>query len=536
MRLANSIFCFLLFWLLSILLYAKVWNAGWVFDSVDWFNNFNTLQWSGFKVNFHDLAVRYFFDLVSLLVIKLFQKQHIFYFLLYTFLHSLAAWQWLTFLRLALKDLGSANNQFASYLAALLFLFSPYNTEVVVWRVGLIYLLTLNLLLLLLHLVKFFLDSGKSKWMLVYLMVYVCALLTHEIAMFFPFVFAVFVFKFYIQAQHPKAWKLSACLLFPSFVLIGFYLVLNKVVLGKWIGHYGASTHLNFDVTLLLSTFNKYVAKFALLSQFWKHEHKMMLYRFLEKPVVCYTTLVVYGIIALYLLLRRSIKLNGLILAGFTFAILIAPVLNLYFVDWMPIHGDRLGYVASAFFYICWAYFLLYVFNEAGYFFIVILLILELVSLKSILASWKESEKLMTNLHYTFEVEPDKEYCILAVADNFNGAYMYRCLSESPFAATMKLKSGKDITRHCIEVLKFNMVSVNSGIVVEKLSNNHLKLYFTEGGCWWWRYGQGATDFENEHCKVEIKNNEAYVLFKQKKQQTVYLFQQGNRLLKLNDF
>lgn len=293
---------------------------------------------------------------------------------------------------------------------------------------------------------------------------------------------------------------------------------------------------INFDIVLLLSTFNKYIAKLALLAQFWNQQHKIALYHFFEKPFFCYISLVLYVFLALWFLLRQTKAINGIIFGAFAFAGLIAPVLNLYFVDWMPIHGDRLGYVASGFFYLFIVAFLLKVFKEAGYFFIVILLILEIVGLNSIVASWKNSERIMTSIHNSFKIDAQKEYVILAVADNFNGAYMYRCLSETPFATSMKLKADKDITKQCTEVLKFNMVSVQSGVVVEKLSDNQLKMYFTEGGSWWWKYAQGASDFENENYKVEIKENVAYVLFKQKQPHAIYLFQQADSLVKLSNF
>jgi hypothetical protein len=535
-KFSNAILSFSLFWVLSIFIYASVWNCGFVFDTVEWFNNFNALQWSGFKVNFHDLAVRYFFDIVSLMVINLFGKHQYLYFLLYTFLHALAAWQLFAFSIFALKGSIDVNSKMAALLVALLFLFSPYNTEVVVWRVGLIYLLIVNLLLVLLRLAKNYFDTGDVKWLSAYFIIYVCALLTHEIAMFFPLIWMVLAIKFYIQQNKPKVAKLKLQLVLPSFILIGCYLFLNKLILGKWIGHYGAATHFNFDIVLLLSTFNKYIAKLALLAQFWNQQHKIALYHFFEKPFFCYLSLGFYGLVALWFLLRQTITFNGIVFGAFAFAVLIAPVLNLYFVDWMPIHGDRLGYVASGFFYLFVVALLLTLFKEAGYFFIVILLILEIVGLNSIMASWNNSERIMTSIHHSFKIEADKEYVILAAADNFNGAYMYRCLSETPFAASMKLKADKDITKQCTEVLKFNMVSVHSGVVVEKLSDNQLKMYFTEGGSWWWKYAQGASDFENENYKVEIKDNVAYVSFKQKQPHAIYLFQQADSLLKLSNF
>lgn len=100
-------------------------------------------------------------------------------------------------------------------------------------------------MLVLLRLAKSYFDTGEVKWLSAYFIIYVCALLTHEIAMFFPLIWMMLAIKFYIQQNKPKVAKPMLQLVLPSFILVGCYLFLNKLILGKWIGHYGAATHFN---------------------------------------------------------------------------------------------------------------------------------------------------------------------------------------------------------------------------------------------------------------------------------------------------
>jgi len=524
-------------WLLSLLAFSGAWNSGLVFDCVEWYNTISQLGWKGFAVNFNDLAVRYFFDLVSLIVISLFKTNLLPYFILYTFLHATAAFQIYLLAKQLIDKTHFPTIGTVAFIAALLFVVSPYTTETVIWKVGLIYLLATNQILLLLQTAVCYFKTLQRKYIAYYFLVLTAALLTHEIAMFFPFLIGILGWKMYYQQQRITSIKPIAVLVLPGLIAIGAYLLLNQLVMGVWLGHYGAKTHFNFNPVLLASTFNKYLFKFAFLSQLWKQDYKLWLYHLLEKNSIAYASLFIYSAAAIFLFFKKLSPFHSLLvcLASF-FALLIAPVLNLYFLDWMPIHGDRLGYTAAAFFYLLWVSLLWYFFKEAGLFAATVLFILQLNGLQQILASWHTAENILTQIHQSFTPAANKNYVLLAAADNYKGAYMFRCRSEVPFAATLQLRTGKNITDKCVEVLKFNMANTLAGVAIEKVSDHELKMYFTQDGSWWWRNGQGAENFETADFSATIKDNTAYINFKNKKPNTVYLYQQGNMLKVLDGF
>ncbi len=418
----------------------------------------------------------------------------------------------------------------------LLFITSPFHTEVVVWKICLLYLIALNAILLMLLSFTRFTQTGKKIWIAVYYFVFICSLLTHEISMFFIPVVAIAIIKFRFGFFTNISTKNGLTIfVLPAIFFVSVYLLLNKIMIGVWLGHYGADVHFNFDIILLTSTFTKYILKFILLSQSWSYEWKHNFYLILEKPEVAYTLLVLYSYALLWLLFKKMKPINTICMVSITsFCILIAPVLNLYFLDWIPIHGDRLGYVASLFIYFSAAFFLISKAGLKALFMILPWLVFNCFFLQKTLQDWRDSEDTMTSIHSNFVWQKEKQIFLLAVADNFNGAYMYRNITPSPFAETMIMKSSNEVRGKTNDILRFNMFKKTDGVAVKIVSANDVQLTFTGDCSWWWC--RDANGFETNDYTVKISNNIASIYFKHKPEGAVYLYQQGSVLKQLEKF
>lgn len=527
---------FLLLWGLVMLLYSKAWNCGLIFDFVDWWGIYRTKGWTGFPTGYPDIAIRYFLHFVSLPVFNFFGVNPMPWFLLFTFLHSVAAFVAATVFSIWLNAAEAKNRTLIIIFGVLLFITSPYHTEVVVWKICLLYLIALNSVLLMLFSFTHFAQTGKRIWIAVYYLAFVCSLLTHEISMFFIPVLAIVIVKLRFGfLTNVSTSKGVSIFVMPTLLVVAAYLLLNKTMIGVWLGHYGADVHFNFDVVLLSSTFTKYIFKFIFLSQSWNYEWKHNFYLFLEKPVVAYTSLALYACITLFFLFKKMKPVNTIcvvVIASFCF--LIAPVLNLYFLDWIPIQGDRLGYVASLFIYFAATCFLISNAGLKSLFVIAPWLFYNCYFLQYTLQDWKDSEDTIANIHSNFVWEKDKKIFLLAIADNFNGAYVYLNLAPSPFAETMVMKSGKDIRGKTTDVLRFNMCRKTDGVDVKIVSAKDVQLTFTGWCSWWWC--RDANGYETEDYIVKIENNIANIHFKNKPEGAVYLYQQGDVLKQLENF
>jgi|GEM_PF-2319147 len=527
---------FVVLWSTVLLLYLKAWNCGLVFDFVDWWGIYKTKGWGGFPAGYPDIAIRYFLHLVSLPAFSTFGTNPLPWFLLFTFLHSSAAFVAALVFSNWLNAASAKHKWLAVSIGVLLFITSPYHTEVVVWKICLLYLIALNSFSLMLLAYTQFARTAKASWIAVFFIAFTCSLLTHEITMFFIPAIAICIIKlrfgFFTNVSVRKGFLVFVL---PAIALVCAYLMLNKIMRGAWLGHYGAEVHFNFDAVLLASTFTKYLFKFTLLSQSWSYEWKHSIYLILEKPFIASTLMLLYVGLSLLLLFKKTKPVHSIcivIVACFCFAI--APVLNLYFLDWIPIHGDRLGYVASLFIYFAAALVLVNLLGAKNFAITIPWIIFNCYFLQKTLQDWKHSEDTMQSIHTHFSWHKAKQIFLLGVADNFNGAYMYTNVTQSPFAATMIMKSGKDVQNFTTDVLRFNMCQPTDGVNATVVSPTDVTLTFTGHCSWWWC--RNPNGYENDDYIVKIENNIAHIHFKHKPNGAVYLYQQGNKLKQLENF
>jgi hypothetical protein len=72
----------------------------------------------------------------------------------------------------------------------------------------------------------------------------------------------------------------------PFLAAIGVWLLANKSLIGIWIGHYGAETHLSLDLVSMSSTLLKYLVKIFAFSRSFSFEFQTQLYGLLDYLVV----------------------------------------------------------------------------------------------------------------------------------------------------------------------------------------------------------------------------------------------------------
>jgi hypothetical protein len=81
-----------------------------------------------------------------------------------------------------------------------------------------------------------------------------------------------------VVKKEKRWWSGLSLIIIPQFVLIGFFFLMNKIVLGEWVGHYGASVHFNLSFHDIFSNYFRYFIKYLLFARYFDHPVKMKIF------------------------------------------------------------------------------------------------------------------------------------------------------------------------------------------------------------------------------------------------------------------
>lgn len=526
---------FLLFLVLTLLVYSPTLHSKFVFDFVDLFFDFKNKGWSSLASFSKGLSPDFIARSILYGLIEIFGLNERVWFFVSSLLHALNALLFFLLIKQLLHVAGYTQIILPSVLSALLFLFSPFQTEAVVWGGAMNYLVVSFFILLHLNTTLYWLVSKKPWSLYCAALTFFLAMFSHEWGLFLlP---ADLLLLFLIGDKQKKKYFLFVVTL---FVLIGIYF-LNQWLSGEIIGHYGAETHLRFKWQEIVPAFYRYIFKATLLPGFVFEQYQAQLYSFLLKPkIVLLLVGITLSAVAFigFLFLKNKQKNTPVIFLLLLFCIFIFPVLNLYFPYWIKIHADRYCYLPLPFLYaaaICFLFQFKTIFRIV---LPVVFIICSVICLMQINKNWNASGRMITALEKNFPTDTTKHYYILNLPDNYNGAYMFRCLGKSKLAQYIKMKTAMDRNEQITEILSYNLQTENDSVFVTALDSTRLKVELSHWGNWWWRFAESATAYTNDKFKIEIDDySHSYVVtFKQKETNDIFLYQAGNEWREVRNF
>lgn len=505
----KNIALFIAFWCITVFFYYETRGGGLVTDSLGWFMNYDSAGWRGLPVAFNDKALHYVYHLVYFPLYKAFHFWGWGWLLVYSFLHALnAALAYCLFNRI-LKPVMPADYKMIACIGSLLFLVSPYQTEPVVWSACIHYLVAVALLLSAFLLLLKYCQSPELRLVWLFYACFLLALLSLEIALAFPLMLLVFILFWHpgiLFAQTRMA--LLKIFVLPLFVLAGAYFMMNKLLLGSWVGHYGAAAHLNFDMALLSSNFNKYAAKFFWYSQFLPYKYRHCLYQIFEQRQVALLTLAFYTCITapvLFDVIKTRQERKAMAVIFLLFALALSPILNLYFSYLLNTEGDRMSYFASIFAYPLMIMAVFSFLPKIKYLLAGTLVLLSIRFLMVNTESWKYAAAISSALVEKFNRTDASHVYILNLPDNFRGVYMFRKFgAESALSEHLLLRRKIDLRGKITEVVNYNMMTPDDSVRVVAESDRKIKLEFAQWGNWFWNNGIGAMNYRNDDYSFEM--------------------------------
>jgi hypothetical protein len=522
----------LVFLMVIVVMYSPSINARFVFDFIDWHNTYSKMGIKGLFSSFNDPSLHYGYHLVFFSFVNCFGQNQYLWFFAFCGLHATNTWLLYLWINRLTTAYNFKQSSIIAFLSALLFTLSPFHTEVIVWGATVHYLVatTLSLIILLLTTKS----PNRIKSMLIVLLFGV-SLFVHEFTLTLPFI--ILLLSFMSIKSIPLFRNYIQTFFVPFCTVIIGYFLLNKWLLGQWIGHYGAETHLSFNLHELSIALLRYLAKYLVFAPFVPAPITTWLYSY-NQPVLILSGLLIFILCVYYFVVPiRNKILLGIALTG-AYVIAITPSLNLYFPYWVNIHADRLGYFPSLFLYGFIGIFSYLIAKQYSKYLLTGLLFFSFFTLSKNIVSWQNASTIIQRLEQSYPVDSTVNTYLLNVPDNFDGAYMFRCLGESKFATTYKLHQHTDLSPYVIDVLGYNMYNMTDGASASVIDSVTLEVTLTNPKGWYWRYTLGAESYETEAYIVELNTQKNSYRFHLKNKQPTdrFLLQNGPEWQILNAF
>ncbi|MEO5673567.1 MAG: hypothetical protein ABIQ74_02875 [Chitinophagales bacterium] len=526
-------FWFFILCLTSVLfIYLPSYQAGFVTDFYAWQYMFAGKTYLDALNTFSWHANQQFSALCMYLLYQVFKLNGWSWLIVFCFVHALNGFLLYNLFRKLLEKQGIPYPDLLSAIASLLFLLSPHAAEVLVWKVCFHYLLSGFFILSILFMALRYFETSRAIFMLGLYGFFFLSLLTLEVALITPLlVFALMIWLVTMENIQDASRKIMI-LIVPQFLMIAGYLLLNKLFLHDWMGHYGSDVHLKFNLPDVLSNYFSYLLKYLLFTRYFEHSVKMEIFGVTE-PGTVQLILAIAAVLLLLLFFAFYRKISLQIrIAGWCwilFSVALFPVLTLYMVTLLIGENDRYGYFASMFFWLMMVMLFSTLPKKLFYGLCLIILVISVfLTLKTVMW-WRDSARIYYSLLDDFRWYDRDQVIVLNIADNYHGLLMYRIYRE-PSA----LKEGLALIRHkeykgsMYDVVNFNMMTPQDGVTVIKDSVNSLIMKFNQGGNWWWREGIGAGDYENDVYGMHI-DGDVHIQFKSLLPNHAIIYQVGGK-------
>ncbi|GJM36203.1 MAG: hypothetical protein DHS20C18_52040 [Saprospiraceae bacterium] len=535
----KPVYRILLFFLLTQLLYFSTREAGFVTDYTGLMERFEGQSFLGVFNSFGFPALQPVFNFFLYSFHWAFGVTGIGWYFMYTGMHVLNAELLYRWIQAMQQNFPFKNAVFIGLSASLFFLLSPYQTEALVWRVCFNFLLSTCWIMLSLLFLTHWLSTQKVKFLLWANLVFLLALFSFELALMIPFM-GILLVLFGAATNKENPLRKLAILAIPQFILIGLYFLLNRILLGAWVGHYGADVHLRMEVSEILGNFFRFGLKLGAFLRYFDHSTKEMVFAWFDNSWLLYSLVGLFGLLIAWGLMRFQrlqprLRLLGLSLALFGLSLL--PVINLYFNYLFYIENDRYSYLASAFFFTALAIGLSFLPRLLRWGAMLAFCLTSVVLLWQTNQYWAKSTQVYFSLLEDFRWYDEKEVFVLAMPDNYYGANLFRNFSGDGIGLKDALKyiQQKPVDAKFHEIALYNMTDPEDGVHVQTDSIGNLKVEFNHYGSWWWRKGQGATNYETDQYRFINEGHHYRLEWKQKPGNAVMIYQVGGKWAVVRD-
>ncbi|MBC8045912.1 MAG: hypothetical protein H7Y00_03905 [Fimbriimonadaceae bacterium] len=509
----KKIITFVIFYILTCIVYINAFGAHFLDDTISWMYFFKHEGWSTFYTSFDFTSLFYGHDIIYNCAYIVFDTHALPWFLLLTVLHALNTFiGYLVFKKIFEKNKITYSNEIA-ICGAFLFLFSPYQTENIVWGATMHYGFSMLCMWTGFYLYENFLTTKKISYLIIFYLLFIFSIVTMEISLVFPgLYFIIFTFLW----DRPFSRKVFVSNLkfiaFPMFLIIACYFLANNYVHGSYIGHYGSDTHTKTLFTLHTpGTMLQYFIKYTGYIHFFDYKYRDIFYSAALNPYILTGAFIF--IIAAILFLYKKYK-NKVIVSAMFFLLMITcliPVSTMFFMYLNQVQNDRLGYFFSFFIYILICLLLSFTGKKILIGVVIIISVLNIYLLQNYIVRWKNAATVQDMATETFQWKDSDKVYVLNQPCYFEGAYIFR--NDARMDRSLSILKDIEMYGRIQEIAWANMHSVQNSITIEQKNSNTLQVTLNEWGRWFWMKDKGGYDYADDFVKVDFDDwNHSYTV------------------------
>lgn len=502
----------LLFWIITAVLYAPAWHAGFVTDAIDWLHEAQTLPLSDY-LNRTDSAVHALYQttqLVTLGLYKLLGTSRMAWHLLFITMQAVAAFMLYTLCREVFGAANLRNRQQIAFWGAVFFCVSPYISEVVVWKACFHYLQGLMLMLGILICLERYIYTRARHLPWIAAGLFLVSAFSLEMFYLTPILAASTLFYYralgWQMAGKTRTWSIF---LVPQILIFSLHLALFHSMYGEWGSH---NTSGVFSVPLLeyVGKGLKYIFHLALFGRYWPRALKERVYSFCERPICAYVFLFAFLLPLVLFLIYRARKGYSYAQIGLLFMLwiffAIGLALPLPFEQLFDLSGNRYLYLPVAFCAmrlavlgtrIQWRWLRM---TLAGLF-IAISCFLTLQTNRH----WQTSERINESLLENFRQAPGKTTILLSMPYCYKGIPMINAWPWGNFARMREVLLHQP-TPKTYDGMAFNLTAPSNGSIAEVVNDSTVKVILQQWGTWWWYMDFGGRSYETPDYRIDMRD------------------------------
>jgi hypothetical protein len=528
-RYNDKLAVFSLLWIVVFILYLPAAKAGRVGDFPGWVRNVSTMSFWDYvnRTESHIPSLYQFTQMVTYVFYHLFGTKAWLWHLLYVSLQAINGYFLFVLFRGLFTDAKIKDASTIALAGSILFCVCPHISEVVVWEPSFHYLQGFLLILLTLLCAQKFMQTQNNKYAWFAGILFFLSTYSLEIFYLTPlFVFTLCLYYYLALGSDKGTFRKSLVyFLMPQVVLFIAHLLLINAIYHSGIGHIGTET-----MKLSAGNFSKplkYIFHLLFFGRYFHDDVRQKIYAYCESVEVLATFYVLLVLISGMLIFRfkklaAKSKASGLLFLWVLFSVgLICPI---WFPDSFVVIYDRYTYVLDAFLYMLIALLISYITIR-----MVAIGIWGLFTLVNVYFThkvnkmWKVSGDIVNKLVSTFPNDPSKTVLIMNVPECFYGVQMIGSREEGEFKILYNAVMPQKINNPVFEVSASNIIAPDNGAHVMVINDTLLHVTLNQWGTWWWWFGLGAKDYENEYYQLKLTDPGHWYELMLKKPSSQYL-------------
>lgn len=505
---AFLVFAFI--WAVLFCLYFPAAKAGFVVDFTGWLDQVKNQSFLDYinRTNFSVKSLYQGTQLFSWLFYKALGTNAWGWHLLFISLHAINAALLFGFIRHLLDISGVENGGAVAFSASFLFSICPHISEVIVWEPSLHYLLGLLMILSILLSVKKWFDTGYKGYCYLCLAIYFLSVFSLEYFYLTPLlVLSYIIYRNNVGIgtyKNRTTWQI----VIPMLTILLLRVLLFRFLYHDWVSRTGSEVF-STGWSGFAAKPLKYIFHLIFFGRYWAEEYRQKAYAICESAKALYSFYIVFILLVgvyfwFFKKLNGRLRLAGLLL-GWT-ALSTALVSPMWFPETMLLTMDRYAYLVLSFGFVFIAVMLGFLNRKVALSVLVVYSLINIGFTIKLNHYWQQSAILTDRLLRSFPEPGNRITLLLNLPETMNGIPMIGASNHGEYKLMHNLLHPNPIKPPVHDVASFNMTNQWNGAHVIVVNDSTVKVTLNQWGTWWWRNGQGATDFENEDYTLYMRD------------------------------